>query len=298
MINWSVLLITHEINYLSDHLCCWGLGIGDWAQSPIPNPQTVNGLIFIIMKLIKATILFIAILSLSYTRKLKQSQYLEKDVQFVWRSKGWLSLGKPDDFNKDKFKFCYISNSVNSSENFCMGHFDNVVIKGSKIILENKQNTIILEKFEEFKDTNSPCDLVYMLSKRIFANNQAYSISKSKYKASKEVIKNFPNKIQIVNLYSEFANQPKDMLLAHRLRCFIEHSSQQDSLNKSQGIYEFLKQRFENNSEEIISKPAKDLLVKFTSENNQIETRLIPLLYSKNIIKRELAKKKGCYLNK
>jgi len=25
-----------NINYLGD----WGLGIGDWAQSPIPNPQS------------------------------------------------------------------------------------------------------------------------------------------------------------------------------------------------------------------------------------------------------------------
>jgi len=24
------------INYIGD----WGLGIGDWAQSPIPNPQS------------------------------------------------------------------------------------------------------------------------------------------------------------------------------------------------------------------------------------------------------------------
>jgi len=24
----------------------WGLGIGDWAQSPIPNPQTINKLYF------------------------------------------------------------------------------------------------------------------------------------------------------------------------------------------------------------------------------------------------------------
>jgi len=21
-------------------VACWGLGIGDWAQSPIPNPQS------------------------------------------------------------------------------------------------------------------------------------------------------------------------------------------------------------------------------------------------------------------
>jgi len=31
---------------LNNILCCgdWGLGIGDWAQSPIPNPQspTIN----------------------------------------------------------------------------------------------------------------------------------------------------------------------------------------------------------------------------------------------------------------
>jgi len=29
----------------------WGLGIGDWAQSPIPNPQSPNIQIFIIFKL-------------------------------------------------------------------------------------------------------------------------------------------------------------------------------------------------------------------------------------------------------
>jgi len=25
----------------------WGLGIGDWAQSPIPNPQSPNNIIVI-----------------------------------------------------------------------------------------------------------------------------------------------------------------------------------------------------------------------------------------------------------
>jgi len=28
--------------YLSDLCGDWGLGIGDWAQSPIPNPQSPN----------------------------------------------------------------------------------------------------------------------------------------------------------------------------------------------------------------------------------------------------------------
>ena len=26
----------------------WGLGIGDWAQSPIPNPQSPNLIVFIV----------------------------------------------------------------------------------------------------------------------------------------------------------------------------------------------------------------------------------------------------------
>jgi len=31
----------------------WGLGIGDWAQSPIPNPQSPINLIQIYLKLSK-----------------------------------------------------------------------------------------------------------------------------------------------------------------------------------------------------------------------------------------------------
>jgi len=30
----------------------WGLGIGDWAQSPIPNPQSPYLLILILFKII------------------------------------------------------------------------------------------------------------------------------------------------------------------------------------------------------------------------------------------------------
>ena len=36
------MLITN-IYYNGD----WGLGIGDWAQSPIPNPQSPNSMIII-----------------------------------------------------------------------------------------------------------------------------------------------------------------------------------------------------------------------------------------------------------
>jgi len=33
-------------NYLISYLLFgdWGLGIGDWAQSPIPNPQSPNSI--------------------------------------------------------------------------------------------------------------------------------------------------------------------------------------------------------------------------------------------------------------
>ena len=44
--NISFKLSSIMINYLIDHIIYylligdWGLGIGDWAQSPIPNPQS------------------------------------------------------------------------------------------------------------------------------------------------------------------------------------------------------------------------------------------------------------------
>jgi len=31
-------LFSNVVNIIGD----WGLGIGDWAQSPIPNPQSPN----------------------------------------------------------------------------------------------------------------------------------------------------------------------------------------------------------------------------------------------------------------
>jgi len=36
-------------NYEGD----WGLGIGDWAQSPIPNPQSPNVFIILYFLIIK-----------------------------------------------------------------------------------------------------------------------------------------------------------------------------------------------------------------------------------------------------
>jgi len=32
------LIMFSYFKYIGD----WGLGIGDWAQSPIPNPQLIN----------------------------------------------------------------------------------------------------------------------------------------------------------------------------------------------------------------------------------------------------------------
>jgi len=32
------MLILHILLYFGD----WGLGIGDWAQSPIPNPHVIS----------------------------------------------------------------------------------------------------------------------------------------------------------------------------------------------------------------------------------------------------------------
>ena len=40
-----------SINY---YIGDWGLGIGDWAQSPIPNPQSPN-IIYIIITNINTT---------------------------------------------------------------------------------------------------------------------------------------------------------------------------------------------------------------------------------------------------
>ena len=34
----------------------WGLGIGDWAQSPIPNPQSPYNFYIIKLNLLKQTI--------------------------------------------------------------------------------------------------------------------------------------------------------------------------------------------------------------------------------------------------
>jgi len=34
-----------NIKYIGD----WGLGIGDWAQSPIPNPQSPNYIKYTVM---------------------------------------------------------------------------------------------------------------------------------------------------------------------------------------------------------------------------------------------------------
>jgi len=30
----------------------WGLGIGDWAQSPIPNPQSPNFIYYIVIYIV------------------------------------------------------------------------------------------------------------------------------------------------------------------------------------------------------------------------------------------------------
>jgi len=38
----------YMFNYFGD----WGLGIGDWAQSPIPNPQSPNQTVLIVNKLL------------------------------------------------------------------------------------------------------------------------------------------------------------------------------------------------------------------------------------------------------
>jgi hypothetical protein len=45
----------------------WGLGIGDWAQSPIPNPQSPS--CFLILKIVKNT-------RLKYIRKILYNNYL------------------------------------------------------------------------------------------------------------------------------------------------------------------------------------------------------------------------------
>jgi len=37
-----------KVNKIIFKIGDWGLGIGDWAQSPIPNPQSPNYLIIII----------------------------------------------------------------------------------------------------------------------------------------------------------------------------------------------------------------------------------------------------------
>ncbi len=35
-----MILFFKKVKYMGIGHCGWGLGIGDWAQSPIPNPQS------------------------------------------------------------------------------------------------------------------------------------------------------------------------------------------------------------------------------------------------------------------
>ncbi len=37
---YNLLIFTNFINKILFMFGDWGLGIGDWAQSPIPNPQS------------------------------------------------------------------------------------------------------------------------------------------------------------------------------------------------------------------------------------------------------------------
>ena len=53
----------------------WGLGIGDWAQSPIPNPQSPipNPHYFLIIYIIKLQIFFENKLYINFLKKLNYS---------------------------------------------------------------------------------------------------------------------------------------------------------------------------------------------------------------------------------
>ena len=39
IINLVIIIIVVFLNRFINFITKWGLGIGDWAQSPIPNPQ-------------------------------------------------------------------------------------------------------------------------------------------------------------------------------------------------------------------------------------------------------------------
>ena len=53
-----MIIIIRLLSLLNFKIGDWGLGIGDWAQSPIPNPQSPNHITLYLIKVIFYILIF------------------------------------------------------------------------------------------------------------------------------------------------------------------------------------------------------------------------------------------------